>query len=149
MEVNRIDHISIAVRDLNGARSAWEPVLGKSGPDELYVHEPESIRVARYWVGGVALELMESTTPDGPVAMWIEAHGEGIMVLSLNVENTKKAMEELEPMGYPFVPSKTGDKLRPFRGCQFAFIHPGKLNGVLLEIIDEKKGGHGLGSANL
>ena len=138
MRINRIDHICIAVRDLGRAREAWEPVLGKSGPDQEYVHEPEEIRVARYLLGGVALELMESTTPAGPVAKWIEEHGEGLMVLSLNVDSTREAIRELESRGYPFVPSADGSKARRFGDCEFSFIYPGKLNNVLLEIIDSK-----------
>ena len=68
MKANKIDHICIAVRDLNAARRVWEPVLGKSAPDDAYVDEPEKIRVARYWLGGVGFELMESLSPDGEVA---------------------------------------------------------------------------------
>lgn len=143
MKIRRIDHISVAVENLDSSRLVWEPILGKSGPDELYVHEPENIRVARYLVGNVGLELMESTSPHGPVAKWIKAHGEGLMVLSLNVQDTREAVAELEPRGYPFVTSAAGDKLRPFRGCEFAFIHPRKVNGVLLEIIDDKEGASG------
>ncbi len=63
MQVNKIDHICIAVRDLDEARKTWEPVLGKSAPDDAYIDEPEKIKVARYWVGGVGFELMESHPP--------------------------------------------------------------------------------------
>lgn len=136
MRINKIDHLCIAVRNLEQAMEVWEPLIGKSGPDRLYTHEPEKIRVARYHVGGVGLELMESTSPDGPVARWIEQHGEGLMVLGLNVDNTRQAVQELELLGYPFIPTSEGKKTRPFEDCEFAFIHPGKLNGVLLELID-------------
>lgn len=136
MRVRKIDHICIAVKDLGQAMEAWEPLLGRSGPEEIYVHEPEKIRVARYTLAGVGLELMESTSPEGPVAMWIERHGEGLMVLSFNVEDTRQAVQELESKGYPFVPTPDGSKLRPLEDCEFAFIHPSKLNGVLLELID-------------
>ena len=59
MKINKIDHISIAVRNLEAARKIWEPVLGKEKPDDAYVDEPEKIRVARYWLGNVGFELME------------------------------------------------------------------------------------------
>ena len=68
MKVRKLDHICIAVKDLEAARKVWEPVLGKAAPDDRYVDEPEKIRVARYWLDNVGFELMESTTPDGPVA---------------------------------------------------------------------------------
>jgi methylmalonyl-CoA/ethylmalonyl-CoA epimerase len=59
MKTNKLDHISIAVRDLEEARRKWEPVLGKSEPDDRYMDESEKIRVARYWIGDVGFELME------------------------------------------------------------------------------------------
>ena len=133
MKTNKIDHICIAVRDLDAARMVWEPVLGKSEPDDAYVDEPEKIRVARYWLGDVGFELMESTSPDGDVAKWIEKRGEGLMLVGLNVDNTREAMAELKEQDYPFI----GD-VRPFRDCEFAFVHPKKMNGVLLELIDYK-----------
>ena len=133
MKVNKLDHICIAVRNLEAARKIWEPILGKERPDDAYVDEPEKIRVARYWLGGVGFELMESLTPDGEVAKFIDKRGEGIMLVSLNVDDTRAAMGELEARGYPFVGGA-----RPFRDCEFAFVHPKAVNGVLLELIDYK-----------
>lgn len=138
MKLNKIDHISIAVKDLDEARKIWEPILGKAEPDDAYMDEPEKIRVARYRVGEVGFELMESTTPDGDVARFIERNGEGIMLISFNVDNTREAVGELEDKGYPFIPDKKGDVTRPFRDCEYAFLHPRKVNGVLLELIDGK-----------
>jgi methylmalonyl-CoA/ethylmalonyl-CoA epimerase len=131
MKANKIDHISIAVRDLESARRIWEPMLGKTAPDDAYTDELEKIRVARYWLGGVGLELMESLSPDGNVAKFIEGHGEGVMLISLNVDNTRLAVQELKAGGYPLIGG-----IRPFRDCEFAFVHPKAANGVLLEIID-------------
>ena len=131
MKVNKIDHICIAVKNLEAAKKIWEPIFGKTKPDDSYVDELEKIKVARYWLGEVGFELMESTTPDGEVAKFIEKRGEGVMVISLNVDNTRKAMEELKGKSYPFIGGT-----RPFRECEFAFIHPKKVNGVLLELID-------------
>lgn len=133
MKVNKIDHICIAVKDLEAAQKVWEPMLGKDKPDDAYVDEPEKIKVARYWVGGVGFELMESTTPDGDVAKHIEKRGEGIMLMSLNVDSTAEAVDELKGNGYPIIGG-----LRKFRDCEFAFVHPKATNGVLLEYIDYK-----------
>ncbi len=135
MKVNKIDHICIAVKNLDQARKVWEPVLGKSRPDDEYIDESEKIKVARYLVGEVGFELMESTTPDGDVAKFIEKRGEGVMVISFNVDNTREAMSELQQKDYPFIGGA-----RPFRDCEFAFVHPKKMNGVLLELIDDKGG---------
>jgi methylmalonyl-CoA/ethylmalonyl-CoA epimerase len=89
------------------------------------VDELEKIRVARYWLGEVGFELMESTTPDGDVAKFVEKRGEGVMIIGLNVDNTEAAMNELKAKGYSFIGG-----LRPFR------VHPKMVNGVLLELID-------------
>ena len=138
MKVKKLDHICIAVKNLDEACRIWEPLLGKNKPDDAYVDEPEKIRVARYWVGEVGFELMESTTPDGNIAKFIEKRGEGVMIVSFNVDNTRDAVKELQGKGYPFIPDTRGEIERPFRDCEFAFVHPKKLNSVLTEIIDYK-----------
>jgi len=138
MKPNKIDHICIAVKNLGEARIIWEPLLGKDKPDDEYVDELEKIRVARYWIGEVGFELMESTTSDGDVAKFIENRGEGVMLISINVDNTREAVKDLQAKGYPFIPDSRGEIARPFRDCEFAFVHPKKLNGVLTEIIDYK-----------
>lgn len=132
MNINKIDHISIAVKDLEAAKKIWQPVLGKTAPDESYEDNAEQIRVARYYVGEVGVELMESLTDEGEVARFIKNQGEGIMLLSLGVNSVKDACRELEDQNYPLVGSP-----RPFRNGEFSFIHPCKMNGVLLELIDE------------
>ncbi len=119
------------MRDLEAAKKIWQPILGKSEPDDAYDDEPEKIRVARYWIGGVGFELMESTSPDGEVAKFIDKRGEGIMLVSLNVDNTREAMAELGEKDYSFIGGA-----RKFRDCEFAFMPPTDLNGVLLELID-------------
>lgn len=138
MKINKIDHICIAVKDLEAAKKVWEPILGKSGPDDAYIDEPEKITVARYYIGEVGFELMASTTPDGDVAKFITKNGEGVMLVSLNVDNTRKAIDELKAKDYPFIPDSRGEIARPFRDGEFAFIHPKKLNGVLIELIDDE-----------
>jgi methylmalonyl-CoA/ethylmalonyl-CoA epimerase len=138
MKVNKVDHICIAVKNLEQARKIWEPILGKTKPDDAYIDEPEKINVARYWVGEIGFELMESTTPDGDVAKYIAKNGEGVMIISFNVDHTRKAVDELKAKDYPFIPDKRGEVARPFRDCEFAFVHPKKVNNVLLELIDYK-----------
>lgn len=138
MKLNKIDHICIAVKNLDQACKVWEPFLGKSKPDDTYVDEREKIRVARYMIGEVGFELMESTTPDGDVAKFVEKRGEGVMLISFNVDNTRESVKELQDKGYPFIPDSRGEIARAFRDCEFAFVHPKKLNGVLSELIDFK-----------
>jgi methylmalonyl-CoA/ethylmalonyl-CoA epimerase len=138
MLINRVDHICIAVNNLDEARKIWEPLLGKGKPDDSYEDEPEKIRVARYWIGEVGFELMESTTPDGDIAKFIEKNGQGVMIISFNVDNTRDSVMELQAKGYSFIPDERGEIARPFRDGEFAFVHPKMLNGVLTEIIDDK-----------
>jgi methylmalonyl-CoA/ethylmalonyl-CoA epimerase len=136
MKVNRVDHICIAVKNLEDAKKVWGPLMGKDKPDDEYIDEPEKIKVARYYIGEVGFELMESTTPDGDVARHIEKRGEGVMLLSFNVDSTLGAMEELTDKGYKFIGGA-----RKFRDCEFAFVHPKGATGVLLEYIDDKTSG--------
>lgn len=138
MRVKKVDHICIAVKDLEEAKKVWEPILGKQGPDDAYIDEPEKIKVARYWVGEVGFELMESTTRDGEVAKFVEKRGEGVMLISFNVDNTRDAIDELKEKDYAFIPDARGEIVRPWRDCELAFLHPKKLNGVLTELIDYK-----------
>ncbi len=133
MKINKIDHICIAVKSLDEAQKTWGPVLGKIKPDIKYVDESEKIKVARYCLGDVGFELMESTAPDGEVAKFIKKRGEGVMLISFNVDNTRESMDELKKKKYSFIGGS-----RPFKDCEFAFIHPEKMNGVLLELIDSK-----------
>ena len=60
------------------------------------------------------------------------------MLISFNVNNTREAVDELKEKDYPFIPDSKGNIARPFRDCEFAFIHPKKMNGVLTELIDFK-----------
>jgi methylmalonyl-CoA/ethylmalonyl-CoA epimerase len=131
MKTNKIDHICIAVRNLEQAKKNWEPVIGKREPDDSYIDEPEKIKVACYHLGEVGFELVESTSPNGEVARFINNHGEGVMLVSFNVDSTRESMAELRQQGYPFI-----GEARPYRDREFAFIHPKKMNGVLLELID-------------
>lgn len=133
MNVKRIDHICIAVKSLEDARKVWEPLMGKDKPDHQYVEESENIKVARYYIGDVGFELMESTTPDGHVARHIEKRGEGVMLVSFNVDSTRETIDELSEKGYKFIGGP-----RKFNDCEFAFVHPKGATGVLLEYIDDK-----------
>ena len=139
MKINKIDHICIAVKDLAAAQKLWEPVLGKSRPDETYTDEAAKVRVARYMVGEVGLELLEDTTGDGPTARSIQARGEGITLIGLNVPNTAEAIAELDAKGYPIISDPEHGKVLPSPlGCDYGFVHPKGLNGVLVEVIDYK-----------
>lgn len=131
MKTKKLDHICIAVRSIEQAKTVWEPILGKDAPDDCYIDEAEKIKVARYWLGEIGFELIEATDADSEVAKFIASKGEGVMLVSFNVDNTREAIAELEEQDYPIIGG-----VRPFRNSEFAFVHPKKTNGVLLELID-------------
>ena len=132
MKAKRIDHICIAVSNLDEAKKIYEDVLGLELYCE-YIADSEKIRVARYYLGDVALELMESTSPDGEVAKFIEKRGEGVFLISYAVDNVEDKIKELKDKGYKLIDNKP----RELFGNRYAFINPPKeMCGVLTEICD-------------
>ncbi|HSH76317.1 MAG TPA: VOC family protein [Longimicrobiales bacterium] len=130
--IEKIDHICIAVKDLESARKVWEPFLGKSAPDHAYRHDPEAIDVARYYVGEVGYELMASTREGSDVDRFIKKKGEGVMLLSFKVADTVEAMGKLREAGFQLL-DKTP---RIWEKSRYAFLNPAFMNGVLVEVID-------------
>ena len=132
MKLRSIDHICIAVKDLEKARRAYEEDLGLE-LHTLYVAESEKIRVARYYVGDVALELMEATEPDSDVGRFVERRGEGFFLISYRVDDVDEALIELKAKGRQTI----DDEPRELMGNRYAFIHrPKELCGVLTEVLD-------------
>ena len=132
MKIERIDHICFAVRNLDEAVKVYEETLGLT-PDVYYVAESEKIRVARYDVGGVAIELMESTSPDGEVAKFIRKRGEGFYLISYKVDDVPKGLEELKAKGKKLIDHAP----RHVKGYRYAFLEPPqRMLGTLVEILD-------------
>ncbi|MFH0784337.1 MAG: VOC family protein [Pseudomonadota bacterium] len=132
--INKIDHICIAVRDLQEAKQRWGRLFGKSEPDLEYIFIEESIEVARYYVGEVGYELMRSTQSGSHVDRFIEKHGEGVMLISFRVPDTAAAIPILNANDFAMIDQKP----RVWEDSQYAFLQPGAMNGVLVEIIDGK-----------
>ena len=131
MKIEKIDHICFAVEDLEKTKKIYEENLGLV-PVVEYVAESEFIKVARYYIGDVAVEFMESTSPQGEVAKFIKKRGEGVMLLSFKVPDTVEAMKKLEQAGFQLL-DKTP---RVWEKSRYAFLNPGFMNGVLVEVID-------------
>jgi methylmalonyl-CoA/ethylmalonyl-CoA epimerase len=132
MKLRSIDHICIAVKDLEEARQVYEEDLGLE-LHTTYVAESEKIRVARYYVGDVALELMEATEPDSDVGRFIARRGEGFFLVSYRVDDVDEALAELKTKGRQTI----DEKPRELLGNRYAFIHhPKELCGVLTEVLD-------------
>lgn len=132
MKAQAIDHICIAVKDLAQARQTYEETLGLKLAQE-YEAESEKIRVARYYLGEVALELMEDLDGSGEVAKFIKRRGEGVFLISYRVEDVAAGLTELKAKGQATIDSRP----RELAGTRYAFIQPpDKFCGVLTEILD-------------
>jgi len=132
VKIEKVDHLCFAVKDLDEAVRIYEDTLGLT-PDLYYVEESEKIRVARYNVGEVAIELMESTSPDGEVAKFIRRHGEGFYLISYKVDDVQKSLKELDERGKKLIDKKP--RLMP--GIRYAFLEPPqRMMGTLVEIIE-------------
>ncbi|MFH1034571.1 MAG: VOC family protein [Pseudomonadota bacterium] len=132
MKAQAIDHICIAVKDLAQARRQYEDLLGLT-LDGIYEAPSESIRVARYYLGQVALELMEPMNDDCEVARFIQAKGEGVFLMAYRVPDVQAGLDEIQAKGLPTIDQTP----RRLMGNRYAFITPPKhACGVLTEIVD-------------
>ena len=132
MKIEKIDHICFAVKDLEDTKRVYREDFGLMPACE-YIAESEKIKVARYYIGEVAVEFMESTSPEGEVAKFIDTRGEGAFLISYKVDNLSKAMEELKEKNIKLI----DDRPRVLFGTRYAFVHhPHKLHGVLTELLE-------------
>ena len=132
MKVKHIDHIGIAVKGIEQAGKFYTDILGLKIEDVENVAE-QKVNVAFIPIADSEVELLESTEPDGPVAKYINARGEGVQHIAFRVENIDKALEELKEKGVRLIdqaPRKGAG------GARIAFIHPKETNGVLVEICE-------------
>jgi methylmalonyl-CoA/ethylmalonyl-CoA epimerase len=120
------------VKDLKKAKAVWEPFLGKGKPDLEYQHEGEAIDVARYYVGEVGYELMSSTREGSDVDRFLKKRGEGVMLVSFKVPDTVAAIQTLKAAGFEMLDKEP----RVWESSRYAFLNPGFMNGVLVEVID-------------
>jgi methylmalonyl-CoA/ethylmalonyl-CoA epimerase len=132
MKIQKIDHICFAVEDLEQTKKIYQENMGLV-PVIEYVAESESIKVARYYIGEVAVEFMESTSPEGEVAKFIKKRGEGVFLIAYKVEDLDEALTELKTKGAELIDKEP----RALFGNRYAFIQkPDKLCGILTELVD-------------
>ena len=129
MKITRVDHIGIAVKSIAESLKVYEAMGLKSvGAEEV---AEQKVRVAFLPLGEAEIELLESTSPDGPVAKYIEKNGEGIQHLALRVDNLEAALAELKAQGVRLIDEKPRYGAG---GAKIAFVHPRSTGGVLLEL---------------
>lgn len=135
LKPNYIDHISIAVKDIREAEEDFRRTFGWEA-DGRYSDDDEKINVVYFMIGQTALEIMEDMDGTGEVARFIDKHGEGIMVFSINVDNTIDSLQLLKRNGARLLDQKPRFAKELKR--HFAFLHPKQCHGVLAEVIDGK-----------
>lgn len=118
--VEKIDHIGIAVKDLAAAVKFYEEVLGIKATATEVVEE-QKVRVAFLPAGDSEVELLESTSPDGPIARFIEKNGEGIQHIAFRVGNIEEKLAELKDKGVRLIDEKPRYGAG---GARIAFLHP-------------------------
>lgn len=132
--VKKIDHIGIAVSNLDEAVKLYKDVLGL----ELHgteVIEEQKVKVAFLPVGDSEVELLESTSPEGPIAKFIENKGQGIQHVAFRVDDIEAALEEMKAKGIRLIDEKPRYGAG---GARIAFLHPKGTNGVLIELCERK-----------
>jgi methylmalonyl-CoA/ethylmalonyl-CoA epimerase len=129
----RIEHIGIAVKDLNAAEELYQKLLGAPSYKRESV-ESEGVITSFFQVGPNKIELLESTRPDGPIAKAIKKRGEGIHHIAYEVDDIRAEMARLRAEGFTLLNDE------PKRGADnklVCFVHPKSAGGVLVELCQE------------
>jgi methylmalonyl-CoA/ethylmalonyl-CoA epimerase len=125
-----LDHIGIAVRDLDEALAFYRDALGLEieAPEEV---ASQKVRAHFIPVGEASLELLEATAPDSPIARYVEKRGPGIHHITLRVDDIHAALARLKDKGIRLI----DESPRPgAEGALIAFVHPASTHGVLVEL---------------
>ncbi len=136
MEISKIEHIGIAVKNLQEARKFYEETLGLVCYREETV-AGQMVRTAFYRAGEVKIELLEPTSPDSPVAKFIEKRGEGIHHIAFETDRLIEALDTLENKKVRLIDRQPRDGAE---GLQIAFLHPASTHGVLVELCEAAAG---------
>ncbi len=130
MNISHIEHIGIAVNSLEEAIPYYEKTLGL----KCYAVEEvadQKVKTAFFMVGQTKIELLESTSPDGPIGKFLEKKGQGVHHLAFAVKDVNKSLSELDEKGIRLI-DKTSRK--GAEGLNIGFLHPKSTMGVLTEI---------------
>ncbi|MEI7811944.1 MAG: methylmalonyl-CoA epimerase [Ignavibacteria bacterium] len=134
MTPSHIEHIGIAVKNLEASVKYYEDILGL----KCYAVEEvtdQKVRTAFFMAGQTKIELLESTSEEGPIAKFIGKKGEGIHHIAFAVTDIENALSEVESKGIQLIdkaPRKGAE------GLSIAFLHPKSTSGVLTELCEKK-----------
>jgi methylmalonyl-CoA/ethylmalonyl-CoA epimerase len=134
MNISHIEHIGIAVKNLEESIAYYENVLGFKCYAVEEVKE-QKVKTAFFMVGQTKLELLESTDPEGPIGKFLEKKGEGVHHLAFATQNLEGALSEMDEKGVTLI-DKTPRK--GAEGLSIAFLHPKSTHGVLTELCEDK-----------
>ena len=134
MELSHIEHIGIAVSNLEDAIKFYENTLGL----KCYAIEEvkdQKVKTAFFKIGQTKIELLESTSDDGPIAKFIEKRGQGIHHMAFATDGIEHSLKDAEDKGVRLI-----DKVprKGAEGLDIAFLHPKSTFGVLTEICENK-----------
>lgn len=132
MNASHIEHIGIAVNNLQEAIHYYEKVLGLT----CYAIEEvkdQKVKTAFFKIGQTKIELLESTAPDGPIAKFIEKKGPGLHHIALAVDGLQQKLDELQSRGVSLIDAKPR---KGAEGLNIAFLHPKSTHGVLTELCE-------------
>ena len=134
MNISHIEHIGIAVKSIEETKKYYEEVLGLECYSIEEVEE-QKVKTAFFQVGDTKIELLESTSPDGPIGKFIEKKGEGMHHLAFAVDNTNEALQDVGSKGVQLIDkvSRNGAE-----GLKIGFLHPKSTHGVLTELCSKE-----------
>ncbi|MDZ7608910.1 MAG: methylmalonyl-CoA epimerase [Cyclobacteriaceae bacterium] len=135
MKATHIEHLGIAVANLEESIKYYEEVLGFKCYSIEEVKD-QKVKTAFFKVGQTKIELLESTAPDGPIGKFIEKRGEGIHHIAFAVDGLQQSLDELNSKGVKLIDEKPRAGAE---GLNIAFLHPKSTFGVLTELCEEPK----------
>ena len=131
--MKRIEHIGIAVSDIENSNKVFEKIFGKENFKEEKV-ESEGVITSFFQIGETKIELVAATNPDSPISKYLEKNREGMHHIAFHVEDIEKEMDRLKKEGIRLLndtPKKGADNKL------ICFLHPKDTNGVLIELCQE------------
>ena len=133
MKIIHIDHIGIAVNSIEEGRKFFTDILGLKLQKTETIEE-QKVKTGFFPITDSELELLESTSPDGPVAKYIASRGEGVQHIAFRVENIDEALKELKEKGVRLIDQ---EPRKGAGGARIAFIHPKESHGILVELCEK------------
>lgn len=135
MKIDRIEHIGIAVKNLEESITFYENVLGFSCYKVEEVAD-QQVKTAFFKVGDTKIELLESTSDAGPIAKHIAKRGEGMHHIAFRTENVDDSLQEAQDKGVKLIDTKSR---KGAEGLNIGFLHPKSTHGVLMELCEDPK----------